>query len=228
MAKDPDLVTLIETLLLAAGEPLSLARMVSLFDDDTGVSQADVEAALTHLAKDCAGRGYELQEVASGYRFQVRPSHAHWIARLWAVRPQRYSRSLLETLAIIAYKQPVTRGDIEQIRGVTVSTQTVKTLLEREWIRAIGHREVPGRPTLYATTTTFLDYFNLASLDQLPPLAEPGLPGADAEPGAGAERNSNAETRANPGKEGKAETGDAEQAGGQGATDTEAGTDSRA
>src|SRR5690606_37903643 len=115
---------------------------------------------------------FELMEVASGYRFQVRPEYAPWASRLWEERPRRYSRALLETLAIIAYRQPITRGEIEDIRGVAVSTNIAKTLLEREWIRVVGHKDVPGRPAMYATTRQFLDYFNLSSLEQLPPLAD--------------------------------------------------------
>src|SRR5690554_4573769 len=124
------------------------------------------------VQESCADRGYELVEVASGYRFQVRSEYAPWASRLWEERPQRYSRALLETLAIIAYRQPITRGEIEDIRGVAVSTNIVKTLMEREWIRVVGHKDVPGRPAMYATTRQFLDHFNLTSLAELPPLAE--------------------------------------------------------
>jgi len=121
---------------------------------------------------DCEGRGFQLKEVASGYRFQVRQEYAEWVGRLWEERPPRYSRALLETLALIAYKQPITRGDIEEIRGVAVSTNIMRSLLEREWVRVVGHRDVPGRPAIYATTKTFLDYFDLDSLEALPTLSE--------------------------------------------------------
>ena len=123
-------------------------------------------------AARCEDRGFELQEVASGFRYQVRQSLSPWVGRLWHERPQKYSRALLETLALVAYRQPITRGEIEEIRGVAVSTNIIKTLHEREWIRVVGHRDVPGRPAMYATTRQFLDYFNLKTLDQLPALAE--------------------------------------------------------
>ena len=130
------------------------------------------EVGHRELEGECAGRGIELKRVASGYRFQVRQELAPWMSRMWEDRPPRYSRAVLETLALIAYKQPVTRGDIEQVRGVAVSSNIVRTLLERDWIRVVGYREVPGRPAMYGTTKTFLDYFNLKSLDELPTLPE--------------------------------------------------------
>lgn len=164
---------IIEAALLAAGQPLSLDRMEKLFEgEDDAPDRRALRAALGELADECAERGYELKEVASGYRYQVRQELSHWIGRLWEERPPRYSRATLETLALIAYRQPVTRGEIEEVRGVAVSSNIIKSLLERDWIRVIGHREVPGRPSLYATTRVFLDYFNLKSLDDLPPLAE--------------------------------------------------------
>jgi segregation and condensation protein B len=131
-----------------------------------------VREAISEIQANCEGRGFEFKEVASGYRFQVRAEYGDWIGRLWEEKPPRYTRALLETLALIAYKQPITRGDIEEIRGVSVSTNIIRTLLEREWIRVVGHRDVPGRPSIYATTKTFLDYFNLTSLDELPTLSE--------------------------------------------------------
>ena len=131
-----------------------------------------VKEALAAIEADSKGRGFELRKVASGYRFQVIDSVASWIGRLWEEKPQRYSRALLETLSLIAYRQPITRGDIEEIRGVAVSSQIIKTLLERDWVRVVGHRDVPGRPAMYATTRSFLDYFNLSNLDQLPALAD--------------------------------------------------------
>lgn len=163
---------ILEAALLATGAPLSLERMQDLFLDDECPEPKRIREALLELAADYEGRGIELAEVASGWRFQVRKDYAVWIARLHDEKPARYSRALLETLAIIAYRQPVTRGEIEDIRGVSVSTNMVKTLQEREWIRVVGHRDVPGRPGLYATTRAFLDYFGLKSLDELPTLQE--------------------------------------------------------
>ncbi len=128
--------------------------------------------ALTILAKSCDGRAFELKEVASGYRLQIREKFAPWVGRLWEERPQRYSRAMLETMALIAYRQPITRGEIEEVRGVAVNSHIVKTLLEREWIRIVGYRDVPGKPAMFATTKAFLDHFNLKNLDDLPPLAE--------------------------------------------------------
>lgn len=169
---DQRLVQIVEGALLAAGEPLSLERLMGLFDDPDGVDRARLRDALAALEGACAQRGVVLQEVASGWRLQVREELAPWIGRLAENRPQRYSRAMLETLAVIAYQQPVTRSDIEFVRGVSVSSNIIRTLLERDWIRILGHRDVPGRPTLYGTTREFLDYFNLRSLEQLPPLAE--------------------------------------------------------
>jgi segregation and condensation protein B len=163
---------IIEGSLLAAGKPLTIDDIAILFDDADRPTNDAIRAALTAIAEQCAGRGFELREVASGFRFQVVQEVAPWIARLWEEKPQRYSRALLETLALIAYRQPITRGDIEDIRGVAVATNIIKTLLEREWVRVVGHKDVPGRPALYATTRKFLDYFNLQNLDDLPTLAE--------------------------------------------------------
>ena len=164
---------IIEAALLAAGQPLSLDRMEKLFEgEDDAPDRRALRSVLSELADECAERGYELKEVASGYRYQVRQELSRWIGRLWEERPPRYSRATLETLALIAYRQPATRGEIEEVRGVAVSSNIIKGLLERDWIRVVGHREVPGRPALYATTRAFLDYFNLKSLDELPPLAE--------------------------------------------------------
>ena len=166
------LVQILEGALLAAGEPLSVQRMTLLFEENERPSKDEIKAAIKSVEERCEGRGYELVHVASGYRFQVRQDLAEWVGRLWQERPARYSRALMETLSLIAYRQPITRGEIEEIRGVAVSTNIIKTLLEREWVRVVGHRDVPGRPAMYATTRQFLDYFNLKSLDQLPPLAE--------------------------------------------------------
>ncbi len=163
---------IVEAALVAAGGPLTLDQLLALFLDDERPSRADVLAAIAALQEDYAERGLEIVEVAGGWRVQVRASIAPWVARLWDERPPRYSRALLETLSLIAYRQPITRGEIEDIRGVAVSTQIVKTLTEREWIRVVGHRDVPGRPALFATTRKFLDYFGLRSLNELPTLAE--------------------------------------------------------
>lgn len=166
------LKTIIEASLLAAGQPLSLDRLLALFPEDAQPAREDLRAALAELAQDFTDRGIELKEVASGWRLQVKAELSPWVSRLWEERPQRYSRALLETLVLIAYRQPITRAEIEEIRGVAVSSHIVKTLQEREWIRVVGHREVPGRPALFGTTRQFLDYFNLKSLDELPPLSE--------------------------------------------------------
>ena len=166
------LVQILEGALLAACEPLAVQRMALLFEENERPSKDDIRAAIKLVEERCEDRGYELVQVASGYRFQVRQDLAAWVGRLWQERPARYSRALMETLSLIAYRQPITRGEIEEIRGVAVSTNIIKTLLEREWVRVVGHRDVPGRPAMYATTRQFLDYFNLKSLDQLPPLAE--------------------------------------------------------
>jgi len=169
---DPkDLASLLEAFLLASGKPLSLERLGELFEEGERPSSAQLKKALEILEKSCKGRAFELKEVASGYRLQVRERFSPWVGRLWEERPQRYSRALLETLALIAYRQPITRGEIEDIRGVAVNSQIVKTLQEREWIRVVGHRDVPGRPAMFATTRQFLDHFNLKNLDELPPLA---------------------------------------------------------
>ncbi len=166
------LVQIIEGALLAAGKALSVAQIAELFEEHERPESSAIREAMEEVAQRCEDRGFELQEVASGFRFQVRQSLSPWVARLWHERPQKYSRALLETLALIAYRQPITRGEIEEIRGVAVSSNIIKTLHEREWIRVVGHRDVPGRPAMYATTRQFLDYFNLKSLDQLPALAE--------------------------------------------------------
>ena len=167
----PALRAILEALLLAAGEPLSMERLLDAFPDTERPTREELRAALSELAAGCAGRGVELVEVASGFRLQVPAAFAPWIARLAQERAASYSRALLETLALIAYRQPITRGEIEEVRGVSLSGSLMKTLQERGWIKVIGHREVPGRPALYATTRVFLDYFNLKSLGDLPPLA---------------------------------------------------------
>ena len=167
----PALRAILEALLLAAGEPLSVERLLDAFPDAGRPTREELRVALAELAAGCAGRGVELVEVASGFRLQVPAVFAPWVARLAQERATSYSRALLETLALIAYRQPITRGEIEEVRGVSLSGSIMKTLQERGWIKVIGHREVPGRPALYATTRVFLDYFNLKSLGDLPPLA---------------------------------------------------------
>ena len=171
MSEIPALKQIIEGAILAADQPLSIDLMIHLFEHEPP-TRAEVREALATIMEECDGKGFELKEVASGYRFQVKTEYGQWVSRLWDERPPRYTRALLETLALIAYKQPITRGDIEEIRGVTVSTNIMRTLLEREWIRVVGHRDVPGKPAIYATTKSFLDYFNLSSLDELPTLSE--------------------------------------------------------
>ncbi len=156
---------------MASEHPLTIDQVIRLFDKEAPGRQ-EVRAALEEISADCAERGYELKQVASGYRFQVKVEYSDWVSRLWKEKPPRYSRALLETLALIAYKQPITRGDIEEVRGVSVSTNIMRTLLERDWVKVVGHRDVPGHPALYATTRNFLDYFNLSSLEELPSLAE--------------------------------------------------------
>jgi segregation and condensation protein B len=165
----------IEAALLSAGQPLAIDRLQALFVSDTASeppAREDVRAALDALAADYVGRGIELREVASGFRIQVRSEITPWLNRLWEERPPKYSRALLETLAIIAYRQPITRGEIEAIRGVAIGSTIIKTLLDREWVRVAGHRDVPGRPAVYTTTRQFLDHFNLKSLTELPSLAD--------------------------------------------------------
>jgi segregation and condensation protein B len=179
----------IEAALLAAGRPLASDELVTLFDERDGSNTDEVRAAIDSLRSDYETRGLELVEVASGYRIQIRASVAQPVSRLWQERPTKYSRALLETLALVAYRQPITRGEIEQIRGVTVNPNIIKTLLERSWIRVVGHRDVPGKPELLGTTRDFLDYFSLQKLDDLPTLAQLkeledlrlqlSLPGAD-------------------------------------------------
>jgi segregation and condensation protein B len=170
---DQTLITrIIEAALLAANQPLTLAQLQGLFSLDDPAPSGTVEQALDTLRADCAERGVELVELASGFRYQVKADVHQWVARLWSERQTRYTRATLETLALIAYRQPITRGEIEQVRGVAVNSNIIKALEEREWIRVVGHRDVPGKPELLATTKGFLDYFGLKRLDELPPLSE--------------------------------------------------------
>ena len=163
---------IVEGLLLAAGRPLTLDNIIQVFSKDEQPDSKELKLVMESIAEDCTDRGFELKEVASGFRFQVKQELSDWIAKLWEERPPRYTRALLETLALVAYRQPITRGDIEEIRGVGVSANIVRTLLDREWIHVVGHRDVPGRPAMFATTKQFLDYFNLKSLQDMPPLSE--------------------------------------------------------
>ena len=168
-----ELKKIIEAALMVADDPLTVDALVKLFADDGDVvTKEKVVAALDEITLDYAERGVELKRVASGYRFQARENYSNWVNRVWDERPPRYSRALIETLAIIAYRQPVTRGEIEAIRGVAVSSNIIRTLIEREWIKVAGHRDVPGRPAVFVTTKDFLDYFNLSNLKELPPLPE--------------------------------------------------------
>lgn len=163
---------ILEAALMAAGQPLSIDRILTLFVDTNQPSREEVRAALASLAEACEGRGIELVEVGSGFRYQAKQENAEWVARLWEEKPARYSRALLETLSLIAYRQPITRGEIEDIRGVSVSTNIMRTLMERDWVKVVGHRDVPGKPAMYASTKQFLDYFSLKGLSDLPSLAE--------------------------------------------------------
>ncbi|WP_369939074.1 SMC-Scp complex subunit ScpB [Xanthomonas medicagonis] len=163
---------IVEAALLAANQPLPLAQLHGLFPEDEPAPPGSIERALEQLREACAGRGVELVEVASGFRYQVSSEVHPWVARLWTERKTRYTRATLETLALIAYRQPITRGEIEQVRGVAVSSNIIQALEEREWIRVVGHRDVPGKPALFGTTKGFLDYFGLKRLDELPPLSE--------------------------------------------------------
>lgn len=166
------LKNIIEAAILAVDKPISVEKMLTLFPESGRPEKQEIINAVEQLQQEYSGRGIELVEVSSGYRFQVCKEIAPWVARLWEEKPQKYSRALLETLALVAYRQPVTRGEIEDIRGVSVSSHIIKTLVEREWIRIVGHRDVPGKPAMYATTRQFLDYFGLKKLEELPPLSE--------------------------------------------------------
>ncbi len=166
------MTNVVEAALFAADKPLNLDNLQALFQEQERPEKAKLRAILEQLQQQCEGRGVELIEVASGFRYQTRRDVTPWVSRLWEERPPRYSRAMLETLALVAYRQPITRAEIEDIRGVAVSSNIMKTLLERNWVRVIGHRDVPGRPGLYATTKEFLDYFNLKTLDDLPALAD--------------------------------------------------------
>lgn len=167
-----ELKPVVEGLLFAADEPMSIKDLFAIFTDHAAIEQVQIKEVIDSLKEDYEDRGLELKEVGSGFRFQVREAHAEWVSKLWQERPARYSRASLETLALIAYRQPITRAEIEDVRGVSVSSNIIKALLERDWVRVVGHRDVPGKPALYSTTKEFLNYFNLKSLEELPPLSE--------------------------------------------------------
>lgn len=212
---------IVEAALMAAGEPLSVNRLAALFKPgelDPQEGRKHIREVLATLTEEAEGRGYQLKQVASGYRFQVRQSLSPWVSRLWEEKPPRYSRALLETLALIVYRQPVTRADIESVRGVAVSQNILRTLLERGWVRVVGQRETPGRPNLYGATRRFLDYFNLHSFDDLPPLekieqkieqelGQLAKPVMSAEPADASDGGSEA-----PAEDGEAQPGDTEAA----------------
>jgi len=164
---------ILEALFSAAEKPLDINFIFDLFSGDIDQpSKDDIRQAIYELVEKYEDAGLELKQVASGFRFQIRPAYETWVTRLWDQKPPRYSRALLETVALIAYRQPITRGEIEDIRGVSVSTNIIKTLQEREWVKLLGHKDIPGKPALYGTTKEFLDYFNLKSLNELPTLSE--------------------------------------------------------
>ncbi|MDH5444564.1 MAG: SMC-Scp complex subunit ScpB [Gammaproteobacteria bacterium] len=163
---------ILEAVLMAASSPMKLEALLNVFEDNQRPESDDLKAALDEMVAECEERSYELKLVSSGYRYQVKKDYSDYVSRLWEEKPARYSRALLETLSLIAYRQPITRGEIEAVRGVSVSSTIIKTLDERSWVKVVGHRDVPGKPALYATTKEFLDYFNIASLDDLPSLQE--------------------------------------------------------
>ena len=169
---DAYLKNVVEAALLAAARPVSIPELQQIFDEQTRPSTKEMRAVLEQLSADYEGRGVCIRETANGFRFQVRTEFAHEVSRLWPDRPRKYSRALLETIALIAYRQPITRAEIENVRGVAVNPEIVKTLMERNWVRVVGHRDVPGQPELLGTTSEFLDYFSLKSIEDLPPLAE--------------------------------------------------------
>tara|TARA_B100001750_G_scaffold183672_1_gene152456 strand:+ start:239 stop:841 length:603 start_codon:yes stop_codon:yes gene_type:complete len=172
------LIQIIEAALLSASRPLKIEEIQRLFPKDQTPDKEDIKETLNELEELCANRGVELKRVSSGYRMQVKQSLSKYIAKLWEEKPQKYTKATLETLALIAYRQPITRGEIEEIRGVSVGTQLIRGILERGWIKIVGQRDVPGRPSLYATTKEFLDYFDLQHLRELPDL--PDLPDVDS------------------------------------------------
>ena len=170
--KNDELICVLEAILISAEKPMTVERMMNYFEPEQRAGRADIRSALETLQARCSGRGFELVELGSGFRYQTRVEYKDWVSKHWDEKPPRYSRALLEILALIMYRQPTTRAEIEEIRGVAVSSNIIKTLIEREWIRVVGHKEVPGRPEMFGTTSQLLDYFNLNSLDDLPPLSD--------------------------------------------------------
>ena len=163
---------ILEAAIMVSDKPMDVSHLEKLFDEKERPHRDEIRAALDEITTDCRDKGFELVKVSSGYRFQTKQSLSAWVSRVWEEKPKKFSRAMLETLVLIAYRQPTTRGDIESVRGVSVSSDIIRVLDERGWIRVVGHRDVPGKPELLATTKEFLDYFNLKSLDQLPSLAE--------------------------------------------------------
>lgn len=169
---EKQLIKIIEAILFAADGPMSLNQLLALFEEHSDVDNSAIVLALESIKQDCHTRSIELREVASGYRFQVKQDYADWVSKLWEEKPAKYSKATMETLSLIAYRQPITRAEIEEVRGVSVSSHIIKSMTERNWVKVVGHRDVPGKPALYATTKEFLDYFNLKSLEDLPSLSE--------------------------------------------------------
>ena len=169
---EQELKNILQAVMMASSSAMTMDKLLSVFPDNAQPERDEIRNALKAIEEDCSDKSFELKQVSSGYRFQVKKDYSEYVSRLWEERPARYSRALLETLSLVAYRQPITRAEIEAVRGVSVSSTIMKTLLERDWVRVVGHRDVPGKPAIYATTKTFLDYFNLKSLEDLPPLAE--------------------------------------------------------
>jgi len=167
-----ELKNILQAVIMASSSAMTIDKLLSVFPDNAQPERDEIRNALAAIEEDCKDKSFELKQVSSGYRFQVKKDYSEYVSRLWEERPARYSRALLETLSLVAYRQPITRAEIEAVRGVSVSSNIMKTLLERDWVRVVGHRDVPGKPAIYATTKIFLDYFNLKSLEDLPPLAE--------------------------------------------------------
>ena len=169
---EQQLKNIIESVIYASDQPMDINQLMSLFSEEQQPGRDAIKAAIESLQEECDARSIELKEVKTGFRFQVKQDYAEWVSKLWEEKPARYSRASLETLALIAYRQPITRSEIEEVRGVSVSSQIIKAFIERDWVKVVGHRDVPGKPALYATTKGFFEYFNLKSLEDLPSLAE--------------------------------------------------------
>ena len=169
---EQELKNILQAVIMASSSAMTIDKLLAVFPDNAQPERDEIRNALQAIEEDCKDTSFELKQVSSGYRFQVKKDYSDYVSRLWEERPARYSRALLETLSLVAYRQPITRAEIEGVRGVSVSSNIMKTLLERDWVKVVGHRDVPGKPAIYATTKTFLDYFNLKSLESLPPLAE--------------------------------------------------------